>query len=101
MLLGRLGPRMAIAATPEGPDLLPASIELSGAEMQLANRTGREYVLREALAEVAADYDIVLIDCSPSLGVLTINALTAAFARNQAIVDEKSARAAIAETGGE
>ena len=69
---------MAIAATPEGPDLLPASIELSGAEMQLANRTGREYVLREALAEVADDYDVVLIDCSPSLGVLTINALTAA-----------------------
>jgi chromosome partitioning protein len=44
----------------------------------LANRTGREYVLREALAEVADDYDVVLIDCSPSLGVLTINALTAA-----------------------
>lgn len=78
VLLGRLGPRMAILATPEGPDLLPASIELSGAEMQLANRTGREYVLREALDEVAGDYDIVLIDCSPSLGVLTINALTAA-----------------------
>ncbi len=78
VLLGRLGPRMAIMATPEGPDLLPASIELSGAEMQLANRTGREYVLREALDEVAGDYDIVLIDCSPSLGVLTINALTAA-----------------------
>lgn len=78
VLLGRLGPRMAILATPEGPDLLPASIELSGAEMQLANRTGREYVLREALDEVSGDYDIVLIDCSPSLGVLTINALTAA-----------------------
>lgn len=78
VLLGRLGPRMAIMATPEGPDLLPASIELSGAEMQLANRTGREYVLREALDEVSGDYDIVLIDCSPSLGVLTINALTAA-----------------------
>ena len=78
VLLGRLGPRMAIIPTPEGPDLLPASIELSGAEMQLANRTGREYVLREALAEVAPDYDMVLIDCSPSLGVLTINALTAA-----------------------
>ncbi len=78
VLLGRLGPRMAIVTTAEGPDLLPASIELSGAEMQLANRTGREYVLREALDEVSADYDIVLIDCSPSLGVLTINALTAA-----------------------
>lgn len=78
VLLGRLGPRMAIMGTQEGPDLLPASIELSGVEMQLANRTGREYVLREALSEVAADYDVVLIDCSPSLGVLTINALTAA-----------------------
>ena len=78
VLLGRIGPRMAIISTPEGPDLLPASIDLSGAEMQLANRTGREYVLREALEEVAPDYDMVLIDCSPSLGVLTINALTAA-----------------------
>jgi chromosome partitioning protein len=78
VLLGRLGPRMAIVTTEEGPDLLPASIELSGAEMQLANRTGREYVLREALQEVAGDYDVVIIDCSPSLGVLTINALTAA-----------------------
>ena len=78
VLLGRIGARMAIVPTAEGPDLLPASIELSGAEMQLANRTGREYVLREALAEVSSDYDIVLIDCSPSLGVLTINALTAA-----------------------
>lgn len=78
VLLERLGPRMAIVSTHEGPDLLPASIDLSGAEMQLANRTGREYVLREALAEVASDYDVVLIDCSPSLGVLTINALTAA-----------------------
>jgi len=78
VLLGRIGPRMAIVPTAEGPDLLPASIDLSGAEMQLANRTGREYVLREALAEVSRDYDIVIIDCSPSLGVLTINALTAA-----------------------
>ena len=51
ILLGRLGPRMAITTTAEGPDLLPASIELSGAEMQLANRTGREYVLREALSD--------------------------------------------------
>lgn len=78
VLLGRLGPKMAVVPTEEGPDLLPASIDLSGAEMQLSNRTGREYVLREALNEVADDYDVIIIDCSPSLGVLTINALTAA-----------------------
>ncbi len=58
--------------------LLPASIDLAGSEVHLLGRTGREYALRKVLAPIRDDYDVVLIDCPPSLGVLTITALTAA-----------------------
>lgn len=58
--------------------LLPSSIDLAGAEVHLMSRTGREYVLRKALGDIRADHDVVLIDCPPSLGILTINGLTAA-----------------------
>lgn len=58
--------------------LLPSTIDLAGAELHLLTKTGREYVLRKALAKVVDDYDQVLIDCPPSLGILTINGLTAA-----------------------
>ena len=58
--------------------LLPSTIDLAGAELHLLTKTGREYVLRKALSKVAAAYDRVLIDCPPSLGILTINGLTAA-----------------------
>ena len=78
VLLGRVGASMAILETEDGPDLLPATIDLAGSEATLLTRAGREYVLREALEEVAEGYGFVLIDCSPSLGVLTLNALTAA-----------------------
>ena len=78
VLLGRVGAAMAIQPTEDGVDLLPATIELSGTEAALLSRPGREYVLRTALEEVSAAYDVVLLDCSPSLGVLTLNALTAA-----------------------
>ena len=78
VLLGRVGASMAIQPTEDGVDLLPATIELAGTEAQLLSRPGREYVLRSALEEVSAAYDVVLLDCSPSLGVLTLNALTAA-----------------------
>jgi chromosome partitioning protein len=78
VLLGRVGAAMAIQPTEDGVDLLPATIELAGTEAQLLSRPGREYVLRTALAEVSQAYDAVLLDCSPSLGVLTLNALTAA-----------------------
>ena len=61
----------------DGVDLVPSVIELAGAEAMLLSRPGREYVLRTALDEVREDYDVVLLDCSPSLGVLTLNALTA------------------------
>jgi chromosome partitioning protein len=58
--------------------VLPASIDLAGSEVHLLGRTGREFALRKMLEPIRDDYDVVLIDCPPSLGVLTITALTAA-----------------------
>jgi chromosome partitioning protein len=78
VLLGRVDARLAVQETEDGVDLLPATIDLAGSEALLLTRTGREYALRSALAEISGDYDWVLLDCSPSLGVLTLNALTAA-----------------------
>ena len=59
-------------------DLLPSNIDLAGAEVELVYKKSREKVLKNALAEVRDAYDYILIDCSPSLGLLTINALAAA-----------------------
>jgi chromosome partitioning protein len=78
VLLGRVSAAVAICPTEDGPDLLPSTIDLAGAEAMLLPRTGREYVLREIFEEISDDYDEILLDCAPSLGVLTINALTAA-----------------------
>ena len=62
----------------ENLDLLPSNIDLSAAEVQLVNEVAREQTLRRVLKPVLRDYDVVLIDCQPSLGLLTVNALTAA-----------------------
>jgi len=59
-------------------DVAPANIDLAGAEVTLLSRTGREYLLRGELTDLLDSYDAVFIDCAPSLGVLTINGLTAA-----------------------
>jgi chromosome partitioning protein len=67
-----------LATTEDGVDLLPATIELARAEADLLTRTGREYVIRTVIEELDGDYDWVLLDCPPSLGVLTVAALTAA-----------------------
>ena len=62
----------------EGVDLLPSNIELSGLEVRLINAISRESVLKTCINEVKKIYDVVLVDCMPSLGMLTINALAAA-----------------------
>ena len=62
----------------DGMDLLPSNIDLSGAEVQLVHEVGREYVLGGVLQPVMQDYDMIMIDCQPSLGLLTINALACA-----------------------
>jgi len=59
-------------------DLLPAHIDLVGAEIEMINLTDREYKMRAVLAKVRDQYDFIIIDCSPSLGLITINALSAA-----------------------
>ena len=62
----------------DGLAVLPSSIDLAGAEVHLLTKTGREFVLAKALRAVESNYDYVLVDCGPSLGILTINGLTAA-----------------------
>lgn len=62
----------------EGVDLMPANIELSGMEVSLVNAMSRETILKQYLDTIKKDYDFILLDCMPSLGMLTVNALAAA-----------------------
>jgi chromosome partitioning protein len=59
-------------------DILPAHIDLVGAELELINLPEREFLLKKALEPIRDDYDFIIIDCSPSLGLITVNALSAA-----------------------
>src|SRR6202008_4216721 len=78
VLLGEVEPNAALVTTMEGMTLLPANIDLAGAEARLRMRAGREYALRRGLAKLSDEFDVVIVDCPPSLGVLTLNGLTAA-----------------------
>jgi chromosome partitioning protein len=78
VLLGTAKPGDVLLECEEGPDLVPATIELSTAESALLLRTGREQALRVALEPVRAAYDWILLDCPPTLGLLTVTALAAA-----------------------
>ena len=83
-MLGRIildepvSPGEGILHQAEAVDLLPANIELSGLEVTLVNTMSRETILRDYLNSVRDQYDVILLDCCPSLGMLTINALAAA-----------------------
>jgi chromosome partitioning protein len=73
-----ISPQEGILHHAEGVDLMPANIELSGMEVSLVNAMSRETILRQYIEGVKQNYDCILIDCMPSLGMLTINALAAA-----------------------
>lgn len=73
-----LGLAEVIQITDDGFHVAPANIDLAAAEIELVSEPGREYLLKEKLRPLQGDYDYVLIDCQPSLGLLTLNALSAA-----------------------
>jgi chromosome partitioning protein len=78
LLSSSLNPADAIQKTAvENFDIIPANIDLSAAEVHLVNEVAREQILARVLRKVSNDYDVILIDCQPSLGILTVNALTA------------------------
>ena len=78
MVNGEVTEEAPVLCTPEGVDLMPASIELCGIEVALVNEMSREKILKAYVDSVRSRYDYVLIDCMPSLGMLTLNALCAA-----------------------
>lgn len=78
-LIDKIDPKTAIIHTEtEGLDLIPSNIDLVGAEIEILNLPNREKVLSGVIEKVRDDYDYVFVDCSPSLGLLTLNALSAA-----------------------
>lgn len=79
MLINRLQPQQVITQTRvNGLHLIPATIQLAGAEVELVNQENRESALKKALEPIRDSYDYIIIDCPPSLGLLTLNALVAA-----------------------
>ena len=70
--------RKGILHHDEGIDFIPANIDLSDIEVQLINTIGREIILRQSIEQIKSYYDYIIIDCSPNLGMITINALTCA-----------------------
>ncbi|MGH3656127.1 MAG: ParA family protein [Micromonosporaceae bacterium] len=78
VMLGKADAAKAVHSTPDGPDLLPAGIELAGCEAALAPLPDRERRLADALAGIVGDYQQIIIDCPPTLGLLTLNGLVAA-----------------------
>ena len=79
LVIDEIDPKPVIMSTGiENLSLLPSTLSLTGAEVELVGIMGREYRLKKALATIAQDYDYIIIDCPPSLGLLTVNALTAA-----------------------
>ena len=78
MIDSRVGLKKVIQPVKPNLDVVPSNIDLAAAEIELIVAIAREYIFREALKPVRRRYDYILIDCSPSLGLLTINALTAA-----------------------
>jgi chromosome partitioning protein len=78
-IVDELDPRKIILNTEiPGLDLIPSHIDLVGAEIEMLNLPNREKVLRHVIEKIRGDYDFILIDCSPSLGLITVNSLTAA-----------------------
>ena len=78
-IIDRIEPETAILKTEiEGLDLMPSHIDLVGAEIEMLNMPDREKILKQVTDELKNQYDFILIDCSPSLGLITVNALTCA-----------------------
>jgi chromosome partitioning protein len=78
VLLGGVKARDVLVSVDDGPDLLPATIELATADLELAREAGPEQVLRTTLRPLASAYDWIIVDCPPTLGLLTVNGLSAA-----------------------
>lgn len=77
-LKGEYDLKKTIVTISEGLDVVPSSLDLSGAEIELSSEAGREVILKELLEAVKNNYDFIILDCPPNLGLLTVNALTAA-----------------------